>query len=115
MHTPHPLTPSPSPHHSAAALALVATLLVGACATSAPVAPQRGTEESSGWTDARQDEAIRIWVIAHPGGTQTTVTIDAWVQASSGNERAGSGPAQTGSEIQTEQTPTGTLQLPAIP
>ena len=99
----------------AALVELVASLFVTGCATSTPNVPQTGHEQSQGWTDARQDEAIRIWIIALPGGSITKTTVDAWVQASSGNERAGSGPAQTGSEIQTEQTPTGSLTIPVTP
>jgi len=100
---------------SAVIAVILSTIIATGCAGSQPIQPTQGTEESSGWTDANQSEAARVWIIAMPGSTISGNGLDLWIDAASGNERGGKGADQVGSTATSTQTPTGTLELPLVP
>ena len=113
MHAPRYFPPRDRTRLTVAAILLVVAAV--GCAGSQPLAPTEAGEESQGWTDANQSDAGRVWIIALPGATISGNTVEVWIDAASGNERDGRGADQVGSSNPTNQTPTGTFELPLIP
>lgn len=94
---------------------LIALMMLGGCAQSTPAADTETGEASSGWTDADNRDAARMFIIGLPHSTITVNDSGIRLESRAGNERAGSGSAATGSTIDTTQTPTSELTIPALP